>query len=90
MTNGYDKLMNKYYNKLLKIFNPEDKKVLIEAQKSWIKFRDAETKLIWTMTNEEYSGGGTIQSNIAAAAYSDIVVKRTEYIFSYYNNIQKK
>ena len=89
MTSSYDKLMNKYYNKLLKTLKPGDKKVLINAQKAWLTFRDAETKLIGTMTKEVYSGGGTIQSNIATGAYSDLVVQRTIEIFQYYNNIQR-
>ena len=86
-TNSYDKLMNKYYNKLLKALKPEDKKVLINAQRAWLVYRDAENKLIGTMTKEEYSGGGTIQSNIAVGSYSDLVVKRTIEIFEYYNEV---
>ncbi len=89
MTDSYDKLMNKYYGKLLKALQPEDKKILINAQKAWLAFRDAEAKLIGTMTKDEYSGGGTIQSTTATDAYADIVVKRTIEIFDYYNNIQK-
>ncbi|MCX6182001.1 MAG: DUF1311 domain-containing protein [Bacteroidetes bacterium] len=85
MTKEYDKLMNKYYNKLLKGLNTEDKKTLIAAQKAWLVYRDAEEKLIWTMRNEEYSGGGTMQSNIAAGRYSDLIVQRTLEIFKYYN-----
>jgi uncharacterized protein YecT (DUF1311 family) len=89
MTNSYDKLMNKYYNKLLISLKPEDKKVLVNAQRAWIAFRDAESKLIGTMTKEEYSGGGTIQSMIAVGSYSDLVVKRAIEIFNYYDSIVK-
>ena len=87
LTAGYDQLLNKYYNKLLKALNPEDKKVLIAAQKAWLAYRDGEAKLIGTMTKEVYSGGGTIQSNIATGSYSDLVVKRTLQIFHYYNEM---
>lgn len=89
MTTSYDKLLNKYYNKLLKILKPEDKKILVTAQRAWLAYRDAEAKLIGTMTKEEYSGGGTIQSNIATGAYSDLVAKRTIEIFNYYDAIIK-
>ena len=89
MTASYDKLLNKYYNKLLKILKPEDKKILVTAQRAWLAYRDAEAKLIGTMTKEEYSGGGTIQSNIATGAYSDLVAKRTIEIFNYYDAIIK-
>lgn len=89
MTTAYDKLMNKYYNKLMKLLKPEDKKVLITAQKAWLAFRDAELNLIGTMTNDDYSGGGTIQSNIRVGSYSSLVVERTIEIFNYYNGIIK-
>jgi uncharacterized protein YecT (DUF1311 family) len=89
MTTAYDKLMNKYYNKLLKALKPADKKVLVAAQKAWLGYRDAEAKLIGTMTKEEYSGGGSIQSNIATGSYSEIVVKRAIEIFNYYDGIVK-
>ena len=89
LTNPYDKLMNKYYNKLMKLLKPEDKKVLITAQKAWLAFRDAELNLIGTMTEEEYSGGGTIQSNIRVGSYSTLVSERTIEIFNYYNGITK-
>jgi uncharacterized protein YecT (DUF1311 family) len=89
MTSTYDKLMNRYYNKLLKILKPEDKKILVTAQKAWITYRNAETKLIGTLTKEEYSGGGSIQSNIATGSYSDLVVKRAIEIFNYYNGVIK-
>ena len=89
MAISYDKLLNKYYNKLLKLLNTEDKKTLINAQRSWLTYRDAETKLIGTMTKEEYSGGGTIQSTNAVGAYADLIVKRTIEIFKYYDGILK-
>ena len=87
MTNSYDKLLNKYYNKLLKMLLPEDKKILVSAQKSWINFRDAEGRLIWMLTKENYSGGGTMQSNIGTGACFDLVQKRTVELFNYYNAI---
>lgn len=89
-TTAYDKLLNKYYNKLLKSLNAEDKKVLISAQKAWLAYRDAELALIGTMTKEEYSGGGTIQSMIAIGAYSGLVVRRTVEIFNYFDGIMKE
>lgn len=88
-TTSYDRLMNKYYSKLLKDLKPEDQKILINAQRAWLAYRDAEAKLIGALTKNEYSGGGTIQSNIAASSYSDLVVKRTIEIFNYYDGIVK-
>lgn len=92
LTSSYDKLMNKYYNKLLTLLTPDDKRVLITAQKAWLQFRDEEAKLIRTMTIEAYSGGGTMQSNLATASYAELVIDRTNKIFRYYNDttINKK
>lgn len=87
---AYDKLMNKYYNKLLKALKPADQKTLIAAQRAWMAYRDAEVRLIGTMTKEEYSGGGTIQTNIFTGAYAEIVVRRTLEIFNYYDEMMKE
>lgn len=89
LTGEYDKLLNKYYNKLIKLLNPADRKVLIAAQKSWILFKEAEQKVIGVLTKEEYSGGGTIQTNIEADLISQLTVKRTIEIFNHYNAILK-
>lgn len=59
------------------------------AQKAWLQFRDTESKLIKTLSKDEYSGGGTIQSNIVTSSYADLVVKRCIDIFNYYDNIIK-
>lgn len=87
MEAGYDKLLNNYYNKLLKSLNDRDKKILLKAQKAWLAYRDSETDLIATMTKEEYSGGGSIQSNIATGSKADLTVKRALAIFDYYNSM---
>ncbi len=84
---SYDKLLNQYYKLLLNALQPADKSMLVATQRAWIAYRDAETKLIYTMAKKEYSGGGSMQSNIATAAYADLVIQRTLQIFNYYNNI---
>jgi uncharacterized protein YecT (DUF1311 family) len=89
LTTSYDKLLNKYYGKLFKSLNEEDQKTLITAQKAWLAFRDAERKLIEMLTDDQYSGGGTIQSNIRMSQFSSIVIERTNKIFRYYNEIVK-
>lgn len=89
MSSAYDQLLNKYYNRLLKLLKPQDKTTLVAAQKAWLQFRDTESKLIRTLSKDEYSGGGTIQSNIVTSSYADLVVKRCIDIFNYYDNIVK-
>lgn len=86
---SYDKLLNKYYNRLMKSLKPDDKKTLITAQKSWLTFRDTEYELIKTLRKEEYSGGGTMQTTIIAGQYYDLIQKRTIDIFNYLNEIIK-
>lgn len=90
MTAAYDKLLNKYYNKLLKSLKGEDKKTFILAQRSWLSYRDSEFKLVQTLAKDSYSGGGTIQSNIVIGAYSDMVLQRTLTIFDYYDRLIKE
>jgi uncharacterized protein YecT (DUF1311 family) len=90
LTASYDKLLNKYYNKLLKALKPEDQKILITAQRAWLVYREAEIKLINTMIKDEYSGGGSIQSTLQVGSYSSLIVERTKDIFNYYNSIVKE
>lgn len=80
----YDSLLNKYYKRLMEVLKPEDKKVLVSAQKAWINFRDNELKLVDVIGKDEYSGGGTIQQLIDASEYFDIIEKRTITIFQHY------
>lgn len=39
---AYDRLLNKYYKKLLDILADEDKLKKVKSQRNWIKFRDRE------------------------------------------------
>ena len=53
--NAADAEFNQVYNKILSgITNPEDKKLFIEAQRAWLKFRDAEVAF-----GQNYFPGGT-------------------------------
>lgn len=83
-TEKYDKLLNKYYQKLLAVLEGKDKQVLIDAQRAWLKFRDLEMNLVGTLGASKYSGGGTMQSNISVGEYADLVEKRTIAIYQHY------
>ncbi|MEO5777848.1 MAG: lysozyme inhibitor LprI family protein [Sediminibacterium sp.] len=87
MTESYKKLMNKYYNKLLNSFERKDRATLVAAQKGWLIYREAETKLIHLVNKKTYTGGGTMYSTIATELYSDLVLQRTLEIFRYYKDI---
>ena len=84
-TEAYDKLLNKYYNKLLALLKPEDKKTLITAQKAWLTFRNTEQTLIEVISAPQYSGGGTMQSNINTSSYNELIKQRTIQIFNHYD-----
>jgi len=80
----YDNLMNKYYKKLLAVLNGDDKKILVQAQKAWLSFRDSETKLVEIISKDEYSGGGTMQGLTEASEYFDLIKNRTIALFEHY------
>ncbi|WPR70617.1 lysozyme inhibitor LprI family protein [Flavobacterium sp. NG2] len=76
LNSDYDKLLNKYYGILLKKLSIKDQEKLKVTQRNWLKFRDSEIELIGIIAKEEYSGGGTIQSNIRASRISDLTKNR--------------
>lgn len=80
----YDSLLNKYYKKLLTTLKAEDKQVLVKAQRAWVIFRDAESKLVYTISKDSYSGGGTIQRLTEATEYFELFRSRTLSIFDHY------
>lgn len=57
---SYDQLLNRYYKKLMNRLEPADQEVLRQAQRQWIKFRDAEKALINQIYSDTYTGGGTM------------------------------
>lgn len=86
MIDAYDKLLNKYYKRLLDLLKAEDKDVLIQAQRAWLSYREKESKLRGTLKKEEYSGGGTIQSILANNDQLDFLKERVIDLFYYYSN----
>jgi len=80
----YDSLLNKYYKLLLGKLDPDDKNILIEAQRAWIIYRDKALSLIGMLRKEKYSGGGTIQTNIYSAKHTELIKERVLTLFDYY------
>ncbi|MGA9637810.1 lysozyme inhibitor LprI family protein [Flavobacterium sp.] len=76
LNNNYDKLLNKYYSILLNKLSVKDQEQLKVSQRNWLKFRDSEIELIGVISKEEYTGGGTIQSNIRASQICDLTKNR--------------
>lgn len=85
----YDKILNKYYNRLKNLLNPEDQKVLIQAQRTWLAYLTAENQLIQTLMSPENAGGMTmsIMTSVSQALTSNILIKRTQEIGAYYQMV---
>ncbi len=81
--NSYDILLNKYYEKLLNNLKSADKETLKEAQRNWINYRNSESKLNNLISNEEYSGGGTIQQIFIASRSLEIITNRLNELYYY-------
>ena len=79
----YDKLLNKYYQWLLKKLNDSDKEYLKQSQRNWLQFRDSERKLNAEVSKDEYSGGGTMQRVIVAGEYLDLTQRRVIELYGY-------
>lgn len=85
---GYDKLLNKYYQILYSHLNKKDKAILKKAQVSWLAFRDNERLLFGSLTDEAYSGGGSIQRIFASHRYFTLTKNRVIQLAQYYLNAE--
>ncbi len=85
LENDYDVLLNKYYKILLSTLNGEEKKILIESQRNWIKLRDSDQKVIGMLREKAYqeAGGGTIWGIVSSGASTDITKQRVIQIFNF-------
>ena len=81
---AYDGLLNKYYKKLMTRLEPEDQETLRQAQRNWIKFRDAERELIDLLYSEKYTGGGTMYYILLVDDYLGITRRRVFELFHHY------
>jgi uncharacterized protein YecT (DUF1311 family) len=84
----YDGLLNKYYKRLMAKLSEEDKKILRQSQRNWIAFRDSERDLNVLLSEERYSGGGTIQSLFVAGRSLDIVQRRVFELYAYFERVR--
>jgi uncharacterized protein YecT (DUF1311 family) len=65
--------LNTVYNSLKNKLGSADKKALIEAQKSWIKFRDLNCIFI----SKEKSEGGVISNKMKIDCLTQVTLQRT-------------
>ncbi|GAA4763366.1 MULTISPECIES: lysozyme inhibitor LprI family protein [Flavobacterium] len=90
MRDGYQMLLERYYQKMLQKLDEKDKPIFAESQKEWLRFKEKDEMFIELMENEKYNSGGSIQSHIAIGNSFDLIKIRVEEIFSYYNSIVEK
>lgn len=80
---AYDKLLNKYYKRLLGKLSKEDQETLKKSQRNWVTFRDSERELIYILSKDSYSGGGTMQNLINSSQVLELTQKRVFEIFTH-------
>lgn len=85
---AYDRLLNKYYQLLLKDLKEADKVLLINAQKAWLKFRDEEQKLILKIHEDKYTGGGTMYQLNLEGMLLQRIQQRVFELFGMYDAIE--
>ncbi len=76
-----DKELNRFYNSALSNLSDSEKKKLMEAQRAWIKYRDASVALMIEINKDARSYGSIVVGDYRAA----IVEKRVQelkYIFA--------
>jgi uncharacterized protein YecT (DUF1311 family) len=87
LNSQYDKLLNKYYQKLIAKLKGQDKDFLKQTQRNWIQFRDSEIKLINLLSEDKYSGGGSMQMNIRSGLSLGLTKKRLIDLYQHLQGI---
>jgi uncharacterized protein YecT (DUF1311 family) len=83
---AYDSLLNKYYKHLFRLLNEMDKKILVQAQRSWLAYRDNEDKLRESVGMAATGGGSLLQLDLSGA-YLTMVENRTIDLYHYYSRV---
>lgn len=79
----YDVLLNKYYKKLSAKLSGEAKDNLVKAQRAWLAYRDADSKLASSVFYGEDHGSMAII--LVAGNYNECIKKRVVELFNYCN-----
>jgi len=89
---AYEKLIDKYYQILLSRMKSEDKPILEESQKIWVKYNECESKLHRKLVDEEYDnhrGGSLLKYDLVAQDLErnkNRVIELYKYIVHDFNN----
>lgn len=84
--NEYDKLLNKYYHKLLKqIKDSEGKENLRQSQRNWVKFKDSEKNFV--LNFKDYDDDSHFEPKLVqlkkACYITKLTQKRTNEFYEY-------
>ena len=80
----YDKLLNKYYNRLRSKLTVPQREALLKAQREWLKFRDAKGDFIYELIINEY---GTLGPVLIGSDCVELLKERVFELFSYLQEI---
>jgi uncharacterized protein YecT (DUF1311 family) len=67
--------LNKVYKQLLTVLSGKDKQLLVNAQRSWISFRDNHCKY-----EESYYDGGSMQASVWSDCLTELTTERIKQI----------
>jgi uncharacterized protein YecT (DUF1311 family) len=87
MLKDFEKLLNKYYKILLSKLKPEDKENLKITQRNWINYRESEKQFNYLVSEDKYSGGGTIQNLFVLSRNIEITQNRVSEFYQYIGRI---
>ena len=87
MLKDFEKLLNKYYKILLSKLKPEDKENLKITQRNWINYRESEKQFNYLVSEDKYSGGGTIQTLFVLSRNIEITQNRVSEFYQYIERI---
>ena len=87
MLKDFEKLLNKYYKILLSKLKPEDKENLKITQRNWINYRESEKQFNYLVSEDKYSGGGTIQTLFVLSRNIEITQNRVSEFYQYIGRI---
>ena len=84
----YDSLMNRYYKNLLTGLSETGKKSLQKTQRAWLAFRDNESQLIHTLSQEAYPDP-EVETLTEASLYLDLVKSRVIQLFTQCDHMEE-
>ncbi|MCD8078937.1 MAG: DUF1311 domain-containing protein [Bacteroides sp.] len=78
----YDQLLNKYYRIVRDRLTPEHQQLFLNAQRTWLRYRDSEEEINKQLiTSGTYTGGGTMWPLVSALRSVQMIKQRVVYFY---------